>query len=538
MAQRGSARAIGPLAGALMGVAAVVAASGARAQSPAPTPPPAPARPAPDGPNKSPATTAPSRPGQAAAPTPAPTIAFSAADAARTPPLQPDRPVQLNLRRGQQAFFRAAPEAGEAWAVTTRRLGRNTDTVLAVLNEAGAVVAEDDDGGQESLSSRLEVQPGDGVRLVRAGVLDDSGGRFELVLTREAVLPPPDFATGREDAANRPPLAPGQAVRVRLRRNQEAWFRLPDDRTDLIAITRELAGNTDTALALVDSSGRVLSENDDSERGLASILAVSRAAEGSLFLRASLVNPGTGTFEVMLEREAPLPAPDYPTTLEAARARGPIAAGQNLRIMLAREGQAVFALPEGQALTLLTRDLSENADTVLTLLDAEGQQVGEDDDSGGGVASRIVTSAGSRPAAFVRATLLNGARGSFELVVQGPAEAAPGGPSTSLAEAARRPTLILGEAVRVRVEAGGEAFVALPNDGRPAQAMTFDLEGEADTELALVDEGGAVLAENDDADGLASRIDVPPGPRPAFLRVKLLGSGAGAFSLVLVRPAP
>ncbi|MBP0492306.1 hypothetical protein [Roseomonas indoligenes] len=538
MAQRGSTRALGPVAGALMGVAAVLAAAEARAQAPAPPPSPSPARPAPDGPAKNPATTAPARPGPAAPTPPAPAFASSAADAARTPPLQPDRPVTVNLRRGQQAFFRVAPDAGEAWAVTTRRLGRNTDTVLAVLNENGEVVTEDDDGGQENLASRVEVQPGDGARLVRAGVLEDAGGRFEVVLTREAVLPPPNFATTQEDAANRPPLATGQAVRVRLRRNQQAFFRLPDDRTDLIAITRELAGNTDTALALIDSSGRVLAENDDSERGLASTLAVSRAAEGPLFVRASLVNEGPGTFEVMLEREAPLPPPDYPTTLEAARARGPVSAGQTIHIELAREGQAVFALPEGQALTLLTRNLSDNADTVLTLLDAAGEQVAEDDDSGGGVASRLSTSAASRPAAFVRATLLNGVRGSFELAIQGVAEAAPGGASSSLAEAARRPTLLLGEAVRIRLESGGEVFVALPYDGRPAQAMTYDLEAELDTELALVDENGAVLAENDDAEGLASRLDVPPTPRPAFLRVKLVDDKAGSFSLVLVRPAP
>jgi hypothetical protein len=46
------------------------------------------------------------------------------------------------------------------------------------------------------------------------------------------------------------------------------------------------------------------------------------------------------------------------------------------------------------------------------------------------------------------------------------------------------------------------------------------------------------LAENDDADGLASRIEVPATPRPAYLRVGLVDDRGGAFSLVLVRPAP
>ncbi|HEY8614061.1 MAG TPA: hypothetical protein VIL69_22600, partial [Roseomonas sp.] len=263
---------------------------------------------------------------------PAPAFALSAADAARTPPLQPDRPVAVTLRRGQQAFFRVAPEAGEAWAVVTRRLARNTDTVLAALGESGAVVAEDDDGGDENLASRLEIQPGDGARLIRAGTLENTGGRFELVLTREQAQPPPDFATTQAEAASRPALAPGQPVRVRLRRNQQAFFALPQDRTDMIAVTRDLSRDTDTVLALLDASGRVLAENDDGGQNLASVLSVAQGADGPLTLRAGLVGSGPGSFEVVLEREAPSAPPNYPTSTAEARARGPLAPGETVRI--------------------------------------------------------------------------------------------------------------------------------------------------------------------------------------------------------------
>ena len=467
----------------------------------------------------------------------APAFALNPADAARMPPLQPDRPVQVTLRRGQQAFFRVASEAGEAWSVTTRRLSRNTDTVLAGLGEGGEVVTEDDDGGQESLASRIEVQPGDRVQLVRASTLEGTGGRFELVLTREQPLPPPDFATTRESAAQRPPLALGQAVRVRLRRNQAAFFALPEDRTDVIAVTRDLSQGADTVLTLLDAEGRELGENDDGGQGLASVLSVAQG-NAPVFLRATLISGGTGSFDVMLEREAPSPPPNYPTSLDEARARGPVAAGQTIPIALGRGRQAFFALPEGQALTLLTRNLRDEADTVLTLLDAEGRTIAEDDDGGGGLASRIRTTDGGRPAAFVRASLLSGGRGEFDLVVQGSAAPAQGGaPAADLEEARRRPSLILGEAVRIQLSAGQEAYFALPHDGRDALAMTFALGRNTDTEIALLDESGEVLAENDDAEGFASHLAIPASPRPAFLRAKLLG-GSGEFSLVLVRPAP
>jgi hypothetical protein len=465
--------------------------------------------------------------------------ALSPEEAARTPPLQPGRPVQISLRRGQTAYFRAAPEAGEAWSVVTRHLGRNTDTVLAGLDENGQVVAEDDDGGEENLASRLEIQPGDGVRTIRVGTLENAGGRFELVLTREQVLPPPYFATSQSAAAARPPLALGQPVHIRLRRHQQAFFALPEDRRDLVAATRNLSRNTDTALALLDGKGQVLAENDDGSDGLASLLSVSQEATGPLTLRASLVDGGTGEFDLVLEREAPAPPPDFPTTLEAARARGPLEPGQVVRIEMGRNAQAIFALPEGQPLTLFTRNLRNEADTVLALLDAQGEVILEDDDGGDGLASRISTTDAARPAAFVRAKLLDGGRGGFDLAVEAATAPAAGQEvANSIEEAARRPALILGEAMRIRLAPGEQAVVALPHDGRPAIAMTFDLGRDVDTLLAVLDADGQELAENDDAEGLASRVEVPATPRPAYLRIGLVEDRGGAFSLVLVRPAP
>ena len=483
-------------------------------------------------PSSAPPPVAPARPAQPARP-----YGLNAAEAARVPPLAPDRPVRVSLSRGQQAFFRVAPEAGEAWAVVTRALARNADTVLAVLDERGEVVAEDDDGGEESMASRVEIQPGDGAALVRAGTLENAGGRFEVVLTRILAEPPADFAATQADAAGRPPLELGQPARVRLRRNQEAFFRLPDDRSNLVARTRELSRGADTSLALLDAAGTVLAEDDDGGEGLASLLPVGQAAAGPLTLRASLVS-GTGRFEVVLEREAAMPPPDYPTTAEEARARGPLSPGQSVRIVLGRQGQAIFALPEDQAVTVVTRNLEGDADTVLALLDANGAVVAEDDDGGGGLASRIATGSARGQAAFVRATLLNNARGAFDLAVMAASGSGTAGASTGIEEAARRPALVIGEAVRIRAEAGQPAVIALPFDGRAAIAMTFDLGAGLDTVMELLDASGTVLAENDDGDGLASRLDVPAEPRPAFLRVRLLEDKAGEFSLVLVRPAP
>ncbi|MFH5923767.1 hypothetical protein [Roseomonas xinghualingensis] len=487
------------------------------------------------GPAKSPAPPAATPP--ARGPVQPPAVALSAEEAARTQPLQPGRSVQVQLRRGQSAFFRAAPEAGEAWSVATRRLSRNTDTVMAALDARGEVLLEDDDGGDENLASRIEVQPGDGVNTIRVSTLEGAGGRFEVILTREQPLPPPDFATSQEAAASRPPLSLGHPVRVRLRRNQQAFFALPEDRRDVIALTRNLGRNADTVLALLNARGEVLAEDDDGGEGTASLLGLGQEAQGPLTLRASLLNGASGEFDLVLEREAATPQPDYPTTLDAARARGPLAPGVSVRITMGRNGQAIFALPENQPLTLATRNLSEGADTILALLDAQGEVLLEDDDGGDNLASRLSTADTGRPAAFVRAKMIDSARGSFELVAETAKPSTAQTVASSIEEAARLPALILGEAIRIRLAPEGEAILALPNDGRPSMAMTFDLGPQADTVLTLLDENGQEPAENDDAEGLASRLEVPA-RRPAYLRAKLVGEQGGAFSLVLIRPAP
>ncbi|WP_376094170.1 hypothetical protein ACE7GA_00615 [Roseomonas sp. CCTCC AB2023176] len=472
-------------------------------------------------------------------PPPAPPgLALRPADAANLPPLAPDQPVRVQLRRGQAAFFRVSPEAGEAYVVTTRRLERNTDTLLRALDAGGETVAEDDDGGEEALASRLEVQPGDGVALIRAGTLGDAGGAFELVLARDTPRATPDYATTPEAAANRPPLVVGEAVPLRLRGGQFAYFRLPEDRTDLSALTRNLARNTDTVLALIGKNGEVLAEDDDGGGSLASMLALGEAPN-ALLLRAGILGNSTGEFELVLVREGPRAPPDFPTSLDAARARGPLAVGTNLTIRLERRQQAFFALPQGQDLVALTRNLRENADTVLALLDAGGQVILEDDDGGEGLASRVATSDAPRSAAFLRASVLGDSGGTFDLAIEAGEPAPPEDAyARDVAEAASRPPLAVGEAVSLRLRASQSAVFALPREDRELLAMTFGLGRGVDTVLELLDERGNEMAEDDDGgDGLASRLAIQPGAAPSFIRVRLLGDRPGSFSVVVIRRA-
>ncbi|MDQ1078026.1 hypothetical protein [Pseudoroseomonas cervicalis] len=471
------------------------------------------------------------------------------------PPLYPDRPLCVQLWRGQSAFFRVAEEAGRSYTVITRNLDRGTDTVLAALDPRGRVLVEDDDGGGQDLSSRLEIAPEQRVALLRASTLGDTGGNFELLLVKTDPPPPADFATTLEDAASRPALEPGMSRSLRLRRNQSAYFALPSDRAGLVAVTRNLRNNTDTILALLDENGTVIAENDDVGNSLASELPLYDPPDGRLVLRVSTYERMPGHFDLLLLRETPRPPPPFPTNLRTARQRPPLQPGRQTLELDPRQ-TAYFALPQDGQYTIETRELQGDTDTVLALLDENGRVLAEDDDGGQGFASRINTRRARQRPAFLRITLLNPGGGRFDLVVQGSGGNAGGGrtggsaggsaggavpaqgePARDIAAAARRPALVLGEAVSLELLDRQAAVYALPNDGRPLLAMTYNLGAESDSVLEWLDENGTVLAENDDAEGLASRLAIAPTPRPSYLRVSQIGRG-GTVSLVLVRPSP
>lgn len=457
-------------------------------------------------------------------------------------PLRPGHALCIRLAPRQSAYLRIPDSVGPFFTISTRNLARGTDTVLALLDAQGRKLAENDDGGSgaDSLASVLESGPDLPARLVRVSTLENAGGSFELLLVQDPPRAAPDFATSLAAAAARPPMGIGERLALNLRRGQSAYVQLPPARPGLVARTLDLAGSTDTVLTLLDANGATLDSDDDGGGGFASDLPLDNMPPGPLFLRASTLDDAGGRFTLALVEEAPPPPPDFPTDRAAARERGPLAPDAVLALTLRRRQQAFFQLPPGQPLTALTRQLQGETDTELALLDEDGEVLAEDDDGGGGFASRLATSRATGRAAFLRVSTLNGAGGRFELVLRpdGPAPGSGEGPASTIQEAARRPTLQLGQAVLLQLESGQAAIHALPFDGLPLLAMTFDLADGSDTVLELLDADGAVIDENDDAGGsLASRLAVPSLPRPAYLRVTGSGGGAATASLVVVRPA-
>ncbi len=464
-------------------------------------------------------------------------VAYDVAQAAARDALTPGKAVAVELGRGDVAFFRLPEGAGDL-SVFTRRLDGETDTIMALVDSRGRVLDEDDDGGAEDLASRLEVG-GDqaGPLFLRLGLVNRSGGRFELVVEPLAAAPGGAARTLAE-AATRPALETGQAVQLQLRGRQEAWFRLPSAREDLLVLTRRLEGGTDTVLTLLDANGRDLVEDDDggSHEQLASRIEVPAGQRRPLFVRARSIG-GEGRFELILTPDTTPPGPAFPLSLRAAAAAEPLQSGRPVPLVLRRGQAAYFRLPDGDV-SVLTRNLGSGADTVLALLDANGEEIAEDDDGGGGLASRLdVPGSEARPL-FVRASLLGDRTGSFELFVEA-AAATPPAPASACARGSRgsrAPALERNVAMPVRLRRGQSAFFLLPPGAHVL--ATRSLRDGTDTVLELLDESGRVLAEDDDGgEGLASRLAVPAERKGAlYVRAGVLGDGAGAFELVLLPP--
>lgn len=473
-------------------------------------------------------------PGQSAAPPPSAPVApaLDLAEAAARAPLAPGSVVPVTLQRGQQAFFRLPEGAGDLIA-QTRRLARGTDTVLALLDAQGRVLEEDDDGGAQGLASRIDIEADQpGPLFLRVGVLEDAAGRFDLVLEqappRDPNAPPRSLA----EAATAPEMALGTPLAIRLSGRQEAWLRLPAGVGDLVVVTRRLQRGTDTVLSLHDRNGREVAADDDGgEENLASRIEVPGSLRRPLFIRAAILG-GSGAFEVVAERDTAPSAPAFPTSLREAAAAPALPLGQATPITLRRGQAAIFRLPDGD-LAVFTRNLRRSADTVLAVLDAEGRVMAEDDDGGGGLASRLEVRASERRPLFVRATLLGDSTGAFDLVVEADAPFTPTY-ATSREAAGAAPPIQPGAVVPIRLRRGEAAFFRVAPGAQ--FAVTRNLQDGTDTVLQLLDESGRVVAEDDDGGGgLASRLSLAAAGKGTFLlRAAILGDGAGRFELAIL----
>ena len=182
-----------------------------------------------------------------------------------------------------------------------------------------------------------------------------------------------------------------------------------------------LRRGTDTVLTLLDANGEELTEDDDGGGGLASRIEVAAAESRPVFVRARILGDGAGEFDLSVEADVPEQI-TFPTSLQSAANAPMLQPGVAVPIRLRRGQSAYFLLPQGAGV-LATRELRDGTDTVLEILDANGEVLAEDDDGGEGLASRLPIEAVRKGDIFVRAGVLGNGSGAFELVLLPPGAA-------------------------------------------------------------------------------------------------------------------
>jgi Jacalin-like lectin domain len=150
------------------------------------------------------------------------------------------------LEPGAVAEFEVWIEAPGTYVFSTGE--SQFDTVLSLTDERGAVLAEDDDGG-EGTTSRIELALGPGVyQLTLRGFGEGDGGSYTCRLTQ-----PPQVVAG---------LSPGEEFACELGPDQRVWVEL---RVDVAGtyVLHTAGSNFDTMLAIYDSNQSLIDMNDD-----------------------------------------------------------------------------------------------------------------------------------------------------------------------------------------------------------------------------------------------------------------------------------
>jgi hypothetical protein len=250
------------------------------------------------------------------------------------------------------------------------------DPVLTLLDSTGVVVAENDDidtdGGD--YNSQVAYTPDvAGTFTIRASSFGDSSGDFILTVTFGEPNPLPESLEGTttvfegtigegDSGTNYPiDLAAGDAILVQ---------------------TQALSGDLDTIVALFDPSGVELATNDDANRGAGNF-------NSALYYEAQ----GQGTYTVNVSNYGG--TGDYALTVTVQSAR---ATGDTLITLdeIDDTNETVtydIDLETGTSLIVQTQSVTGSLDTILTLIDPEGNQVVENDDvntDGGNYNSTIV----------------------------------------------------------------------------------------------------------------------------------------------------
>ncbi|MDQ7025330.1 MAG: clostripain-related cysteine peptidase [Anaerolineae bacterium] len=375
--------------------------------------------------------------------------------------------------------------SGVAGQVITVDINGDFDTTVTLLDAFGSVLGFNDDFSSAS-NSRIEnfIVPADGVyRIEVAAYSADLFGNYSISITSGTVEA---LAVVGADAS----INIGETVGAFL--NPASTDQWTFSARDGQVLTVTMQGDFDTVLRVLDSSGRELAFNDDFGGTVNSqIEAFVVPADGTYTIAAAgFSSSASGGYSLaLIEGAASVVLFQSQSVIDTVEAQA--IGTQTLNI-----GQTISDVSDGTpaawqisvqgGMTVNIAATSSEFDTKLRVINSSGEEIGSDDDGGGGRNSLIRNldlSIGGVYTIFVESFDSRG--GAYSLIVE---------PSAATISASRIMTIdtpATGNLVAGNID---EWLLS----GQSGQVLTIRVEGTFDTTLALLAPTGERIAFNDD----------------------------------------
>ncbi|MEF3274860.1 MAG: M4 family metallopeptidase [Chloroflexus sp.] len=452
---------------------------------------------------------------------------------------------------GDHDWVRFSAQAGTLYVIDTFNLGSTSDTVLELYNGSGVLVAINDDYGGTRASRIQWIAPSMGTFFVKVRHYSSAAYGattvYDLRVVTAAVTGD-SYEPDNSLSAARPITVNGAA--------QTHTFHVAGDQdwvyfdtaagTSYTIETFNLAPGNDTVLELYNSGGSLLAFNDDWS-GLASRIGYTPGSALRLFVKVRHYSATAGRsdlrYDLRVTATAAATADAYEPDNTATTART-ITPGTLDTPNVTRHNFHVagdldwvrFATIAGNVYRFETANLEDRSDTVITLMAPNGTSVlAEDDDSGEGLASRLIWYAPTSDTYYIRVRHYNsgvgGARTGYDLRIGSyGTPAAPDDYEPDNTLSAAKP-ISVGSSQQHNFHASGDHdwvyFDAV--SGVEYTITTSYLASRADTVLELYNSSGILLTSDDDGGGgWASRI-VWTAPANARFYVKVRQYNAAIY---------
>jgi len=273
------------------------------------------------------------------------------------------------LEAGDEQWFSVRPVQTGLVVVET---SGDTDTFLEAYDAARNFIDENDDGG-EDYNARLEIlaEAGKNYLFKLRCYDDDESGPYQI---RASFSP-----------LNDRDLRLGAWVPGAFDEGETQWYSVSPLQAGLLTV--ETSGDLDTYLEAYAASGSVIAKDDDSGEGNNARLEIFVEAGRKYLFKLTEYNNRSGSYQIRASYE-PIPQ-DTERNTDRSRAVE-IRLGEAFPIFFhSPEESRWFRYEISRADTLFIVQTRGSLDTVMSIYDARGNLLGEDDDSGEGMNALI-----------------------------------------------------------------------------------------------------------------------------------------------------